>query len=166
MYEIPIGWLWVIMIVAAVGWGVTAWLIKKRSLWRRINAIVLVAECLLVVGLTLLGRGDKGREFSLVPFYSFQLAHEYADVYIQMVLNVMMFLPFGMAAPFVFSGFTKHPLWLTAVCAVTLSVLVEVLQYRLASGYADIDDVIFNTFGTLVGFLAYGVCRQLQKRMK
>ncbi|MDD3271914.1 MAG: VanZ family protein [Syntrophomonadaceae bacterium] len=40
---------------------------------------------------------------------------------------------------------------------ILISLLVEIIQYIFGLGVSDIDDVILNTFGGLVGILSYKV---------
>lgn len=45
----------------------------------------------------------------------------------------------------------KQPLWRAMAAGALLSVLVECLQYLLGTGVSDIDDVLLNALGTLLG---------------
>lgn len=49
----------------------------------------------------------------------------------------------------------KHRALLAAVIPVALSVFIETFQYITKSGDADIDDIILNSLGTLIGVLIY-----------
>ena len=42
----------------------------------------------------------------------------------------------------------------TVIAGAVTSVIIETLQYIFMLGFTDIDDVIYNTFGTAFGFLA------------
>ena len=67
--------------------------------------------------------------------------------------NVLSFLPFGFLL-----GLLRPSLrlWQAAVCALVLSLSIEVCQWVLLSGISDIDDVIFNLLGGVLGrCLAY-----------
>lgn len=75
------------------------------------------------------------------------------------VENVLLFVPYGFLLPWVFEkarGFFKTGFWglLTSVC-------VEVLQLVSGRGYFQIDDILTNTLGTLIGFLIFALGRRI-----
>ena len=43
----------------------------------------------------------------------------------------------------------------TALAGMCLSLFIETMQFGLNTGVSDIDDVIFNTIGAILGYLAY-----------
>ena len=73
------------------------------------------------------------------------------DMVSQLVLNVFMFIPFGVLLPMVFQRL--RALWKTVLGAFGITVMIETLQYFTGRS-ADIDDVIMNVLG---GVLGYGV---------
>ena len=66
--------------------------------------------------------------------------------------NVAIFLPLPILLASV-SGLRSR-LWLLG-CGVAVSVLIEVLQYLFRVGVPDIDDVIFNSTGALLGVVLW-----------
>lgn len=65
-------------------------------------------------------------------------------------MNVLVFIPAGVLLSIVFKK------WYVALpIGVFLSVTVEMLQLLLAKGYCEIDDVIHNSLGCLLGI---GLC--------
>ena len=73
-------------------------------------------------------------------------------------LNIVLFLPFGFFLPLLFRNNTFSQV---LPKAIIFSVSIEALQLILAllTGftfrYIDINDVIFNTFGTLIGYTVF-----------
>lgn len=66
--------------------------------------------------------------------------------------NILMFIPLGLyAAHFV----KQFRFWRVLSIVIGASVAIEVLQYVLARGSSDIDDVLLNTAGGLLGMLLY-----------
>lgn len=68
------------------------------------------------------------------------------------LLNITLFLPFGFLAGYLFK---KTPLWKILLWALGISAVVEILQAVFHLGLCDIDDVLNNTLGTLLGWLLY-----------
>ncbi|MDN6043077.1 MAG: VanZ family protein, partial [Lactobacillus sp.] len=45
---------------------------------------------------------------------------------------------------------------------VSISLLIETLQFYLATGVSDIDDVFFNSCGTILGYLLFWFYQQIK----
>ncbi len=76
----------------------------------------------------------------------------YWIAFMNIVGNVALFVPMGLYLQ-IFLKNKKILRSVALVCAV--SVCVEAVQYLLGLGSADIDDVILNTLGGLLGVLIY-----------
>lgn len=66
--------------------------------------------------------------------------------------NIIMFMPCGFLTPLFFK---KNKWWHILIFGIVISVTLEVIQSLLGIGISDIDDVILNTFGLLLGFGIY-----------
>lgn len=77
--------------------------------------------------------------------------------------NIVCFLPFGFLAPFVFSK--KQTFIKILVGGILFSVLIETMQFLLATGVSDIDDVFFNSCGTAVGYLIYSLFQRVRQKL-
>lgn len=73
-------------------------------------------------------------------------------------LNVVMFLPLGFLIPLIWQRLGKLRYILAAGCG--FSVLIEVSQMLSLRG-TDVDDVIMNTLGAVLGFGIYRLCSRL-----
>ena len=69
-----------------------------------------------------------------------------------LAVNIIMFMPCGLLAPLFLK---KHKLWHILIFGIILSVIIEISQALLGVGTVDIDDVILNTCGLLLGFGIY-----------
>lgn len=98
-----------------------------------------------------------GRSVNLKPFHPFIIAVKYGLSNFEMVkvilLNTIMVLPLGFLLPIVFDRRMKNYLSIFLV-AFPVAVLTELSQF-LTQRSADIDDVISNTMGALLGFALY-----------
>jgi glycopeptide antibiotics resistance protein len=63
--------------------------------------------------------------------------------------NMLLFVPWGILAPLCFASL--RPVWALRGAALGLSLSFECLQYGLRLGIFDIDDLIFNLLGAMVG---------------
>ena len=65
--------------------------------------------------------------------------------------NLVMFVPMGMSLPVLFNEkFNK--LWKTIVFIIVLVIIIEITQFITFTGSADIDDLILNTIGAIIGY--------------
>ena len=113
---------------------------------------------------TLLSRSEVAGDVVLEPGYSLRLA-AVNDVYLRMVLmNIFLFVPFAVFLSLAFSGHSfKKTLLTTLLSGLTVTLLVEILQYIFKLGCAETDDVICNFLGTAIGVLPFVVARLFKK---
>jgi glycopeptide antibiotics resistance protein len=94
--------------------------------------------------------------YSLIPFEDGLSA--------AMFLNLLLFAPFGFLTPIVFRKF-KSKWVLNLLIAVVFSGAIEFLQ-MFSGRYAQIDDILMNSFGALFGYLIYIVMLKLLLQLK
>lgn len=115
-----------------------------------IRWILFFLFCFFILWTTLLKRTPNGKHsIELGLFWSYRLllsGDSYGKVEVkQNIQNVLFFIPFGILIP------TKQ-LKIVFISALSLSFLIELLQYICCLGLAEIDDVICNTIGAIMGF--------------
>lgn len=75
--------------------------------------------------------------------------------------NILCFVPIGFLLPIVFSK--KQTFLRVTLAGMCFSICIEILQFLLATGVSDIDDVFFNTCGTICGYLPYLIFRRMKQ---
>lgn len=110
-----------------------------------------------------LGRSymDRTYHYNLVPLKEISRFVKYREllgtkaVMLNIAGNVAAFLPFGAFLPI----FSKRcgKFWRTSFYSFELSLLVETLQLIFKVGSFDVDDLLLNTVGGMLGFLVYKV---------
>ena len=113
------------------------------------------------------GRGmDLGDRLNLVPFATIDRAFELGPRSLSfrlMLGNIAAFVPFGLLLPMAFR--LRWPVLTVGVAALAVSVGIELGQSAISGylGYAyrstDIDDVILNVLGALIGASAFVLVR-------
>lgn len=80
------------------------------------------------------------------------LLNQRGDYIRQIVLNVVMFVPFGIMFPMIDkkNNFVKTVKW-----SFIISLVIEVLQPLISVRSSDITDLITNVFGAVIGYLIY-----------
>jgi glycopeptide antibiotics resistance protein len=81
---------------------------------------------------------------------------------IALIANIILFVPMGFLVPFVL----RRPSFLkTMGISLGIIVAIEITQYVTNLGATDIDDVILNMIGCLIGFMVYVVSIELYKKL-
>jgi glycopeptide antibiotics resistance protein len=67
--------------------------------------------------------------------------------------NIIFFMPFGFLLPLVYNK--GKTIGNSIILATLFSSSIEILQYILELGIFDIDDIILNVIGSIIGFIIY-----------
>ena len=102
---------------------------------------------------------ERAYHYNLVPFREIRRFLRYRDVIgmravlVNIVGNVAAFVPFGLFLPLLSAKCGR--LWRTVFYSLELSLAVETLQLVLRVGTFDVDDLLLNTLGGMLGILLY-----------
>lgn len=81
---------------------------------------------------------------------------------IAFIANIILFVPMSFLVPFVL----RNPSFLkTMGISLGIIVSIEIIQYVTNLGATDIDDVILNMTGCLIGYMVYVVSVELYKKL-
>ena len=69
--------------------------------------------------------------------------------------NVVLFIPYGIFLPYLFRR--MRALWKVMVADVVTVVCVELLQIATLRGSCDVDDLILNMMGILIGYIVFRI---------
>lgn len=104
--------------------------------------------------------GSMDRTISIIPFKSlFDMINNNisATRILENVLgNIAIFIPFGLLFPIIQKD--KSPKIM--LYGLITSAGIEIIQYVFALGSSDIDDLVFNTSGAIIGYALYKIIRQ------
>lgn len=138
---------------------------KNRRFKTILCGIFLSLSIALVITMTLYGR-TGGTEFA----FRFRLFGSYieafqehdVEVLLQIIMNVVMFVPLGFFLPCCFHEFQKnHSLFSTTFL---FSWGIEIIQGVSKIGMFEVDDILGNVVGAEIGFCLYRVSWNLRKR--
>lgn len=135
---------------------------NKKRILQTLSTILFVIYTIFVVWMTLLKREPRVRARVIEPelFWAFRGwingAPDGKQESIQYIQNVLFFIPFG----FLFPWKKWKQVFLSALMT---SAAIEITQYIFNLGWCELDDVISNTAGALVGF---GCCVIVHKLIK
>ena len=156
------------------------WIKNRRIDWKREAELLLVYVCIMVIAritffpLEKIDGKVQPLAFDIVNAFSFRINvlpfvnlleyDEIRDAIINFIGNTAMFIPVGMIWPLVFRELDSH--WKTILAGIGFSLLIEVLQLPFYDRVSDIDDLILNTVGYLMGYGIYLVIRKIKRASK
>ncbi len=84
------------------------------------------------------------------------------DIVWNVVGNAVMFIPTGVVLPIVYRRLDCF--WKVAAVGALISLCIEILQLPFASRASDVDDLILNTLGVVIGYGIYAAVKRLKKK--
>lgn len=162
LYCLDFGEALLIVAVGTVAYClIDRWLYKHW--WWRLLALCTLLALGVAITYTTLGNRSGGGDFAhaFIPFHSYREVWNGGnpEIYRSNFMNVILFHPAGLLAtsllPQKWKGWCRCLLVVFVLMA--MSAGIEFLQYHFALGRCEIDDVIHNALGALLGSLAF-VC--------
>lgn len=77
----------------------------------------------------------------------------------EIIANILLFIPLG---GFLSSVVKRYRLFVVLLIGISISLLIEYLQYSYNKGVADINDVVCNVLGLIVGMSLFFVLSKLK----
>ncbi len=109
---------------------------------------------------------DISRQLAIMPFQSIMKYYNSGNIWasiLNVIGNIVVFIPFGIYLML----YTKKNTSVKATTTVFFTSLsVEVIQFVLDIGIADVDDIILNVIGGIVGVLGYKFLKLIFKQDK
>ena len=148
-----------LIIVVSAGYLILRQWLGDKRLWRPVIALLFLAWLVVIAVATLTDRTPDliPTEPELIPFHSYRavIAGENKEILRSNFMNVVLFYPAGLFAcellPKSWSR-AKRVILVAVLCAL-VSAGIEFCQYHFALGQAEVDDVIHNALGALIGAL-------------
>ena len=120
---------------------------------------VFLAFCSTVIFRT----ANEGQGYNFHLFWSYAAIQEGNENLLpENIMNVVAFVPIGLLSGWAF----KLKWWQVLILGFVISLSIETLQYVSKRGFAEFDDVMHNTLGSLIGYGIYAVVsnvRSLQR---
>ena len=121
----------------------------------------------VVLGVTMLSRGNYYGNNKIYPlFYSYKDAwNDFSKTeWRNIILNICMFVPLGIFIPLV-SEKTKR-FWIVYLLGAGITCCIECFQLVTKRGVFELDDLLGNTAGTMIGYGIYRLVRYILKKRK
>lgn len=124
-----------------------AWKGFKTGL--RYSATLLLIEYifLLFCSTVIYRTTSELRKYDFHPFWSY----DRPDLLIENIMNVIVFIPIGMILGSLLR--VKGSCLVVLLIGCSISVTIEALQFCFMRGFSEVDDVMHNTLGCVLGYI-------------
>ena len=158
---------WVFIIALGIFIGGSVFIIRSGKKGKTLTFLLLlfVYYLLLLCSTVIFREARTTLHHGFDPFWHYKAFGQGKWLLLpEAVMNVLVFIPIGLA---LCSAFRRIRWWQTMVIGMALSVGIELLQLVFKRGCADIDDVIHNTLGCVIGYgLYWAVARRVYSATK
>lgn len=139
---------------------------RKPFPWKTLLQWGVLVSYLFVVGYAIWGRlggiGASGVSFHLFRALREAWNHFSVTAWLNIFLNIALLIPFGILVPITIPKMRKW--WKMLLGGILFSLYLETMQFLSGRGIFDIDDLLSNTLGVVVGFALYSVPDLIWKR--
>lgn len=153
---------------------------QKRFDWKRELQLILVYICIVVVArFTFFPFGkvdgkiqplifDAAKLFpprvNFLPIVYLMDYPKLSEAMLNLIGNTTMFIPLGVIWPIVYKELNTHKKVIAA--GIGVSLLIEILQLPFYDRVSDIDDLLLNSLGFLIGYGLYLLVKRLAQLIK
>ena len=127
-----------------------AWKGFKTGL--RYSATLLLIEYvfLLFCSTVIFRTVSATRQYDFHPFWSYNRP----ELLMENIMNVIVFIPVGILLGITFKQMTW---WKALLIGCSISITIEALQFYFMKGFSELDDVMHNTVGCIMGYIIYSI---------
>ena len=127
-----------------------AWKGFKTGL-RYFVVLLLIEYTILMFCSTILFRTScETRQYDFHPFWSYVAIIEGRDELLpENIMNLVVFIPVGLLIGVVFQ---QRKWWKILIIGCGISIVIETFQFLFMKGFSELDDVMHNTLGCMIGY--------------
>lgn len=140
---------------------------KKINVIQLVDSLVFSAYVVFVLYYTVLGRYlQEEYTFQIYIYKSYKyLIEDFGPHSLrQVVMNIVMLIPFGFLMPSLINAKRKY--LITLLSAMAFILFIESMQLIMQCGTFEVDDIINNLLGTVIGVLLYALAHSVYIRVK
>jgi len=146
----------------------------KIHRWIKFGAFIVYISVLVyfLFFADMLGRttGATNYRYNLILFKEIRRFIVYSghlgasSVFTNLIGNVVAFIPFGIFLPILTNNRLK--IFRVTIFTFALTLSIELIQLMSRVGIFDVDDMILNTLGGIIGYLLFFVWKSIKERKK
>ena len=134
--------------------GVVLFMVFKgvRTGFKWSSVLLLIEYIFLLFCSTVIFRPTgETRQYDFHPFWSYKAIQDgREDLLAENIMNVVVFIPVGLLIGIAFKQMTW---WKALLIGCSISITIEALQFCCMKGFSEVDDVMHNTTGCILGYI-------------
>ena len=138
---------------------------KKFTFSQILGWLLLGSYTVVILGATMFMRVETYQSGSILPlFYAYRDAWVNFSVaaWRNLILNICMFVPLGILLPSLMRCFRSF--WKTYLAGFLFTLCIEGMQLLGKRGIFELDDILHNTLGMMIGYGIYEIVVAIKKR--
>ena len=151
-----------LLAVLCVG-AVSAFLLygARKGGWMTLRLLLVEFVVMIYCSTVFFRHAMKERDYDFHPFWSYAAIHEGREELLEEnMMNILVFVPIGLLIGLTFRNIRW---WVVLLIGTSISALIEILQFYTKLGFSELDDVMHNTAGCMIG---YGICMAINRTRK
>ena len=136
-----------------------------RTGFRWSSVLLLIEYIFLLFCSTVIFRPTgETRQYDFHPFWSY----DRPELLVENIMNVIVFIPVGMILGSLLrvkGSWSKYGSWfkvngswlIVLLIGCSISITIEALQFCFLKGFSEVDDVMHNTVGCIMGYIIYSI---------
>lgn len=117
-----------------------------RTGFRWSSVLLLIEYIFLLFCSTVIFRPTgETRQYDFHLFWSY----DRPELLVENIMNVIVFIPIGLLLG---CAFKQTTWWKALLIGCSISITIEALQFYFMKGFSEVDDVMHNTLGCLIGW--------------
>ncbi len=98
---------------------------------------------------------------NLIPFVNIFDYDSKRDLLLNVIGNTAMFIPSGIVLPIIYKKLNSF--WKVVAAGAMISLCIEIIQLPFSVRASDVDDLILNTLGVVIGYGIYAAVKHLKR---
>lgn len=177
MIEIPFLFLEFVYTAVWIIIRIAVWIKRKHIDWKReVRLLLIYINLAVIIRFTFFPMSkvnghiqplifDIATAFpfrvNLIPLVNLFDYDSKRDLLLNVIGNMAMFIPSGIVLPLVYKRLDTF--WKVLVTGAGISLCIEIIQLPFSVRATDIDDLILNTIGVIMGYGIYALVQCLRK---
>ena len=160
----------IISVIAFAMFGAVSIVLYKRQKYNMVQLIAAILLSLYIVVLlyfTVVGRySHEEYEYKINFLTSYRWLFKYSgeQVLWQLLINIVMLVPMGFLLPIIIHA--KYKYLITMVLSLLMTLFIETMQLVSKCGSFEIDDVINNFIGAVLGMFLFVLLNRIIQKQK
>jgi glycopeptide antibiotics resistance protein len=136
---------------------------KTFVLCTEIINFVFLLSILFIISLTIFPlkfEDSSAGGYIIIPFYSIYYYFRYLDPFeiaMNIVGNILLFMPLGFSISLKFKKI--NTIWKAGMIGLFISFAIECIQLTMPYRWFEVDDMILNTLGTMLGYMCCSITK-------